>query len=194
MTGESDPEKATLLLKRMADGDLQAAEELLPMVHGQLRRMAHGEMRRQLEPGTLQTTALVNEAWLRLGAASDGEWESKGRFLRVAATAMRNILVDHARARRSQKRGGDRERVPLDDAISAFESNDMDVLDLNDALERLQAKDEDLSRIVELHLFGGLTLEETGGVLGRTVRQVHRSWMLARGFLHREMARGGAGE
>lgn len=190
MPSEPSDLRTTLLLQRMSDGDESAAEELLPLLYGELRDIARRHMRNEREAGTLQTTALVHEAWLRIGADTDRAWEGRSHFLRVAARAMRNVLVDHARAKRAGKRGGANARVVLDEALAAFEADQLDLLALDEAMGRLSGRDEELSRIVELHIFAGLTLEETGTVLGKTERQIGRSWELARGFLHREMVRG----
>lgn len=183
--------RATVLLKRMTDGDASAAEELMPLLYDELREIARHHLKFERRGGTLQTTALVHEAWLRIGGDAARTWEGRSHFLRVAARAMRHVLVDHARAKRAGKRGGSRSRVVLDEALAAFERDELDVLALDEAMGRLGERDEELSRVVELHVFAGLTLQETGTVLGKSERQIGRAWDLARGFLHREMVRGG---
>ncbi len=185
--------RATRLLRRMGDGDVAAADELLPLLYEELRSIASRHLRNERRAQTLQTTALVHEAWLRIGGDAEREWEGKNHFLRVAARAMRHVLVDHARAKRAGKRGGSNARVVLDEALAAFERDELDLLALDEAMGRLSERDDELSRVVELHVFAGLTLQEAGSVLGKTERQMGRSWDLARGFLHRELVRGGGG-
>jgi len=179
------------LLDRINGGDAAAAEELLPIVYEELHAIAHRLMAGERRAHTLQTTALVHEAWLRLNGA-DARYENRRHFLRVAARAMRRVLVDHARRKRAAKRGGEDAPLPLDAALALYEENPVDLLALDEALEGLGRRDETLARIVELRFFAGLTLEEAGGVLGLTVRQVHRGWTFARGWLRRELERKGA--
>jgi len=189
MAHPPQPAQVSAILARMADGDPAAAGELLPLVYAELRSLADRAMRDERASHTLQPTALVHEAWLRL-ARDERAYDDRRHFLRVAARAMRNLLVDHARARRSAKRGGGAERLPLDEAAAHWERDELDLVALDEALGRLAAHDDELARIVELRFFGGLTLEETGDVLGLTVRQVHRAWTTARAWLHRELERG----
>lgn len=186
-------ETATLLLHRMGAGESGAASELLPLLYDELRGAAARAMRGERADHTLQTTALVNEAWLRVCGGNGASFESRQHFLRVAARAMRNVLVDHARARKSAKRGGDASREPLDDAVGAFEEGRFELLALDEALELLAAENERMSRIVELRYFGGLTLKEAGEVMDLSLDQVHYSWELARAWLYRELTRGEAG-
>ncbi len=176
------------LLIRMEAGDETAAAELLPVVYDEMRRIAKRLMVDERRNHTLQTTALIHEAWMRLGDSS--RYEDRRHFLRVAARAMRNVLVDHARAKRATKRGGGKPTAPLDDALAAYEAKDIDVVALNEALEKLGESDPELLRIVELRLFGGLTMKETGEVVGKTLRQVDRAWTFARGWLRRELEGG----
>lgn len=179
---------AAALLARLAQGDAQAAEALLPLMYEELHGIAHRLMAGQKKGHTLQTTALMNEAWLRLSGRDDSRYESEEHFLRVAARAMRSVLVDHARRQLAKKRGGGNQREPLiESALGAWEHNQLDVLALDEALTKLGARDAELQRIVELRFFAGLTLEETGAVLGMSVRQIHRRWTFARGWLHEEM-------
>ena len=182
--------EATRLLERLSAGDAEAAGELLPLLYAELRRVAGRAMGSERADHTLQPTALVHEAYLRL-VGSEVRFESRAHFVRVAARAMRNVLVDHARARAAQKRGDGHERVPLDDVLAAYEERQLDVVTLHDAVERLLEIDEDLGRLVELRYFAGLTIEETARVLDVSTATVERSWRVARLWLRREL---GAGE
>lgn len=184
---------ATRLLARVCDGDTSARDELLSVLYRELHALAERSMRHERPDHTLQPTALVHEAWLRL---SDGQgaiaWASRAHFLGVAAKAMRNVLVDHARRRKAEKRGAGMARVELDEALASYQKGQVDVLALDEALERLAQRDRELARMVELRFFGGLTTEEAGQVLGLTVRQIEGAWVTARGWLHRELAAHGA--
>ena len=185
----SDGTDAAGLLARLAEGDENAAETLLPLVYDELHGIARRLMAGQNPGHTLQTTALMNEAWMRLSGREGSPYESQQHFLRVAARAMRSVLVDHARRRAAKKRGGDRQREALiHDAMGYWEQNHTDLLALDEALTKLGERDRELQHIVELRFFGGLTLEETGVVLAMSVRQVHRRWTLARGWLHETIA------
>jgi len=188
-----DQEAVTRLLQRMADGDEEAAEALFPIVYKQLHHVARSLMAKERQGHTLQTTALMHEAWVRL-VHVDAAYESRGHFMRIAARAMRRVLVDHARKRGAKKRLGDLAEPLLDDALAYWETNHTDLLALDEALVQLGERDEDLLQVVELRFFSGLTLEETGAVLGMSVRQVHSRWTLARGWLRRELERGGPGD
>jgi RNA polymerase sigma factor (TIGR02999 family) len=193
----------TTLLIRVRAGDSAAADELLPHVYEDLHEKAAALMRGERRGITLQPTALVHEAWLRIARSPGAEWTDRGHFLRLAARAMRNALVDHARRRRRDARGNAAPppRHEGDDADASAgltvaigpDPNDpadrVDMLDLQDALARLAAKDEQLERIVELRFFAGLTMQETGDALGLTVRQVQRAFELARAWLMRELGR-----
>ena len=182
------------LLERINGGDAAAVDELFPIVYDELRGLAGRLMANERGPHTLQATALMHEAWLRLNGG-DTRYENKRHFMRVAARAMRRVLVDHARKRNATKRGGELSRVPLDDALALYDENPIDLLALDEALGRLEERDESLARIVDLRFFAGLTLEEVGEVLHLSVRQVHRGWTFARGWLRRELEREGhAGE
>ena len=187
MAASMEPESQTVrLLRRINAGDEAAAEELLPLVYGELRGLAGRLMASERKEHTLQPTALLHEAWLRLNGA-DAKYENRLHFLRIAARAMRRVLVDHARRKGAEKRGGDREAVPLDDALALYENDPVDLLALDEALQRLEENDAGLARIVELRYFAGLTLEEAGEALGQSPRQVHRGWTFARGWLRREL-------
>jgi RNA polymerase sigma factor (TIGR02999 family) len=184
----SETAKATMLLRRLSSGDDGAADELLPLVYGELHALAARFMGERAAGHTLQPTALVNEAWLRLiEPAAGGSFESRAHFLGVAAKAMRSVLVDHARRRGAQKRGGALERVPLEDIAELFEERASDLLALDEALTRLAAMDAQLGRIVELRFFGGLSVEETARTLGVSEPTIVRGWRVARMWLQREL-------
>jgi RNA polymerase sigma factor (TIGR02999 family) len=178
----------TQLLARLSHGDAAAAAELLPLMYGDLHQLARDAMRGQPPGHTLQPTALVHEAWLRLaGGAQGAEWSDRKHFVAVAARAMRAVLVDHARRKQAEKRGGGRERVPLDDVADLFEERVPDVLALDEALARLGAMDEELGRLVELRFFAGLSVEETARALDVSEPTVVRGWRVARAWLSREL-------
>lgn len=174
----------------MASGDPDAAQLLFPLVQGELRAVARRLMRGERRNHTLQTTALVHEAWLRV-APSSASPESRAQFLRIAAESMRRVLIDHARRRAARKRSGGRRHDLFDAMLERWDRDATDLIALDAALDRLGALDEDLRRLVELRFFAGLTLEETGAVLGMTVRQVHRRWTFARGWLRCELSEEG---
>jgi RNA polymerase sigma factor (TIGR02999 family) len=180
--------EATLLLRRLKDGDTDASKALFPLVQQELHRLAGKYMRAQREDHTLQPTALVNEAWLKLVDVDHTDVNDRSHFFRLAASAMRSVLVDHAKGRRREKRGGGRLRVTLDSnqdaAATAAPSEAMpDLLDLDETLTRLTAMDEQLGRIVELRFFGGLTSKQIGEVLGCSSRTVDRGWRVAQAWL-----------
>lgn len=185
---ESD---VTALLARLSQGDRAAYDTLLPVIYGELRKVAHVYMSRERKDHTLQTTALVHEACLRLFEFREARWEDRSHFLRVAARAMRRVLVDHARARRRQKRGGGVEDLALDQALeeagSFFGTPDLDVLALNEALDRLEAGYPRHARVVELTFFAGLSHPETAETLQVSRATVDRDWSFARVWLIREM-------
>ena len=179
-----DPSQATQLLQRMSGGDEQAANELLPILYEELRNVAERFMSRERNDHTLQPTALVHEAYLKLvDEPHQPEWENRAHFVRFAARAMRNVLVDHARAKKTAKRGEGLRKVPLDEVLAAFEERSLDVLALDEALEVLFAMDEQLARVVELRYFAGLTIAETAQVLGVSTPTVERAWRVARLWL-----------
>ena len=170
--------------------DPKHAEELLAIVYDELREIARRQLRGERQGHTLQPTALVHEAYLRLVDSRDMAWESRAHFFGTAARAMRQILVDHARRRNAAKRGGGQERVTLDSGIAAEDSVTAEVLDLNDALEKLSSHDGDLARLVELRFFAGLTLDETADALGVSRRKAAKDWSVARLWLQRELRQG----
>ena len=181
----------TELLAAWAAGDPRAADRLLPAVYDELRRQAARAMGRESDGNTLQPTALVHEAYLRL-VDQRAPWHNRAQFFGVAAQAMRRVLVDHARARHAAKRGGGAPRITLDDAAAeqpgASDDSAADVLALHDALTRLAAMDPDQARLVELRYFAGLTIEETAAALGSSPATVKREWAVARAWLHRELS------
>jgi RNA polymerase sigma factor (TIGR02999 family) len=179
--------ETTSILRDLAGGDATAASRLFPLVYDDLRAIAGNLMRRERHGHTLQPTAVVHEAFLRLAGSADISWESRAHFLNIAARAMRQLLVDHARAREAAKRGGDVPRITLDSALDLASGGgpDVDVLALHEALERLAAEHERPARVVEMRFFGGLTAEEAAHVLGVSVPTVNDDWALARAWLHR---------
>lgn len=184
----TDPD-ATVLLLASLRGDSTAAQALFPVVYAELHALADRLMRDQRADHTLQPTVLVHEAWLKLiEPSARGDIEGRQHFMRVAVAAMRSILVDHARRRRAQKRGGDRARVAIDDVPEAGAADDADVLAVDAALVRLSSEDAELARLVELRFFGGLSIEETAQILDVSVPTLVRRWRVARAWLARELA------
>ena len=182
----SDRRTATLLLQAWRGGDRAALDRLLPVVYDELSRLARGALRGERPDHTLQTRGLVHEAYLRLLDA-DVPFQDRAHFMAVAARTMRRVLVDHARARRRDKRGGGAARVDLDRIDLAAPEAGLDVLDLHDALERLAAFDSRKSSIVELHYFGGLSYDETAEAIGVSAATVDRELRLAKAWLRVEM-------
>ena len=184
---ESSSNKLTQLLLDWSGGNRAALEELTPLVHQELRRLAHRYMRRERADHTLQTTALVNEAFLRLIDQKRVRCRNRTDFFAIAAQLMRHILVDHARSRQYLKRGGDARRVPLDEAMTLCRERSEDLIALNDALERLAAIDPRKSKVVELRFFGGLSVEETAAALKLSAVTVMRDWSMAKAWLYDAM-------
>ncbi|MEM1177283.1 MAG: sigma-70 family RNA polymerase sigma factor [Acidobacteriota bacterium] len=187
MDAEKEPRRdVTALLVAWGAGDRDALGALYPLIYGELRRLARGRLRRERAGHTLETTALVHEAFLRLVGQSQGAWESRGHFFAIAAKMMRRVLVDHARRRGHQKRGGDLVHVTLQDApeIAAAHTAD-DVLRIHAALSDLAAVDPRKASMVELRYFGGLNIEETAHCLGVSPGTVMRDWTLAKAWLKR---------
>jgi RNA polymerase sigma factor (TIGR02999 family) len=180
--------EVTQLLRAWSKGDRQALEQLVPLVEAELHRLAQLHLRRERTGHTLQTTALVNEAYLRLINWKDVEWESRTQFFGVAAGLMRRVLVDHARRRRYQKRGGAALRVSLTEAEGQGSPREADFVALNDALEALEQFDPRRSKIVELKFFGGLAVAEIAQVLALSPRTVAREWELARAWLFHQLS------
>jgi RNA polymerase sigma factor (TIGR02999 family) len=169
-------------------GDAGALERLIPLVYGELRRQARGYLRNERSGHTLQPTALVHEVYLRLVDQSQVKWHNRAHFFGVAARAMRQILVDHARKRRAAKRGGPDSLISIDDVNPASPPKNLDLLDLDLTLQRLAALDERQARLVELRVFGGLTIDEAAEVLEISPATVSREWRHAETWLHREMS------
>jgi RNA polymerase sigma-70 factor, ECF subfamily len=184
---KSSPEHLTQLLLAWGNGDQRALDELTPLVYDELHRLAGAYLRRERRGHTLQTSALVNEAYLRL-IGQQVSWQNRAHFFGIAAQLMRRILVDYARGQRADKRGGDAPHLALDEALDEAAAQSTDLIALDDALTRLAAFDPRQSRIVELRYFGGLTIEETAAALGIGHSTVEREWNLARAWLRREMS------
>ena len=183
----ASPRDVTQLLQAWSGGDETALEALIPLVYRELRQRAHRYMGRERPDHTLQTTALINEAFLRLAGSAPVAWESRNHFLAISALMMRRILVDHARSRRSAKRGGDARAVPVDVEMLVSDEPHRDVVSLDEALTALAAQDPRKARVVELRGFGGLSVEETAQVLKVNRKTVMRDWDLAKAWLLREM-------
>ena len=184
------PADATGLLLAWSQGDSGALDRLVPLVHSELHRLAVAYMRRERADHTLQPTALVNEAYLRLMDVTRIKWHDRAHFLAVAAQMMRRILVDFSRQRRSQKRGGDLVQLSLDEAPDVGREPTVDLVALNDALSTLASFDPRMSQVVELRFFGGLTVEEAATVLDVSPETVMRDWKTAKAWLLRELAGG----
>lgn len=180
--------EVTSLLVAWGKGDQNALNELMPLVYNELHRMARRAWNAQDQGNTLQPTALINEAYLRLADVENASFQNRCHFFAVACTAMRQILVNHARSRLAGKRGSGRIPVSLDDLQVAVHQEAAEVVALHDALERLQAMDERKSKVIEMRYFGGLSIEETADVLGVSIITVNRDFRLARTWLMREMS------
>lgn len=179
--------RVSKLLLNWGQGDQGAREALIPLVYDELRRLARRHLRRERPGHTLQSAALVNEAYLRLIRQDQPQWQSRAHFFGVAAQLMRHILVDHARNRMAAKRGAGAPRLTLDPEIALPQQREVDLVALDDALNQLAALDEQQSRVVELRFFGGLSIEETSVVLEISPATVKREWATARAWLQREM-------
>lgn len=187
------PHEVTRLLLRWGGGDRQAFDALAPLVYDELRKMAGRYLRRERADHTLQSTALVHEAYLRLVDQNHVQWQNRAQFFGLAAELIRRILVDHARARQAAKRGGAVVRLTLDEALDAAIPRNLDLVRLDDALKALAEFDPQQARAVELRFFGGLTIEETAEVLGVSTATVKRDWMIAKAWLRRELTGGRLG-
>jgi RNA polymerase sigma factor (TIGR02999 family) len=185
------PHDITRLLERWSTGDEDARDQLMPLVYDELHRLAGAYLRRERREHTLQPTALVNEAYLKLIDQRQANWQNRAQFFGVAARLMRRILVDHARAYHAAKRGGLGYNISLSDAHRFGEAPDLDLLALHEALERLAQIDADQARIVELRFFGGLTIEEAAEVAAVSHATIEREWRMARAWLRRELGRSG---
>ena len=187
------PEEITVMLRALnADTSRATLDTLLPLVYDELHRQAHRYLRGERGNHTLQTTALINEAYLRLVGQNSVEWQNRAHFFAISANMMRRILVDYAKTKTRHKRGGNEEAVPLEDALSVAaetteEAVKIDLIALDRALDKLAAKDERLARMVELRYFSGLTVEETAEVLKISAMTVKRDWNVAKAWLHKEI-------
>jgi len=185
----------TRVLADVGQGDPAAKQRLFDLVYRELHSMASGQMRGERQDHTLQTTALVHEAYLRLfGDGGEVKWESRAHFFSAAAEVMRRILVDHARTRAAQKRGGDRKRLALDDPGQSGESDPQTVLDVDAALRGLEAEDPVPARVVVLRFFGGLSMDEVADSLAISTRTAKRHWRYARAWMYRYLSREGSPE
>ena len=180
----SSQHEVTKLLIRLTEGDNAVLDALLPAVYDELRRLAANYLRRERVGHTLQPTALVHEAYIRLVDQTRVEWQNRAHFFGVAAQMMRRILVDHARAQQAEKRGGDAQKLSLDENIDVSAMRPSELVALDEALERLAELDPQKSRLVELRFFGGLSVEETAEVLGVSAPTVKRQWRMAKAWLY----------
>ena len=184
---EQNPEDVTILLAELNKGNEDAASKLIPLVYAELRRLAGAYMRRERSDHTLQPTALVNEAYLKLVEQRSVDWKGRSHFFGIAAQLMRRILVDHARGHLRDKRGGGQQPVPIDEALVFAPEQSQELIRLDQALERLTQLDPRQAKIVELRFFGGLTVEQTAEVLGISEKTVKRDWSMAKSWLHGEL-------
>lgn len=190
-TGARSSGEITALLRRAQEGDQDAKERLIEKVYGELRKLAGAYLRRERPGHSLQPTALVNEAYLKLAKLDRLSWQDRSHFFGVAAHVMRQVLVDHARARRAEKRGGGVGVVPLDESRILDKGRPLEIIALNEALERLHVKDPRAAKVIECRFFGGLSVEETAEVLGIAARTVKRDWNLGRAWLRKDLSRTG---
>ena len=188
---EAEKGEVTQLLNNMAKGDSGAAEKLLPLVYSELHRLAASYMRRERPDHTLQATALINEAYLRL-TKEDGEWNSREHFIGMAANVMRHVLVDYARAHKAKQRDGGMKRVELKEDLAISPEKIEEVVALDEALTRLEHLQPRQGKVVEMRYFGGLSVEQIASLLGVSERSVKRDWSLARIWLFRELEQGSA--
>ena len=183
----TDSSQINLLLDQYRDGQAEAFGKLMALVYDDLRRLAAWQLQSERADHTLQPTALVHEAYLKLAGQNPVEWHNKAHFFALAAQVMRHILVDHARSRQRDKRGGGQASVALDEALNLSQPSEPNLLELDEALSTLAQQDKRKSQIVELRYFGGLSIEETAEVLGTSSTTVRREWTLAKAWLRREL-------
>lgn len=188
------PGEVTRLLDELGRGDKAAFDRLLPLVYDELHRLARQYFRRERSEHTLQPTALVHEAYLRLVDQRETRWESRGHFLAMAATLMRRILLDYARKHHAARRGGLAQKVMLEDSMALTEQKSIELIALDSALTRLAVLDSEQARLVELRYFGGLSVEETAEVMQVSSATVKRNWASARAWLYRELMEGASGD
>lgn len=185
-----DNQEITRMLREWSSGDSEAINRLIPLVYDELHRQAARYLRRENKGHTLQTTALIHEAYLKLVDQRDVEWQNRAHFFAIAAQAMRRILVDHARTKQREKRGGKDEKLPLEAAMTlAVDEQSVDLIQLDEALTKLAGIDERQARVVELKFFSGLSLEQTAEALNISRATAAREWNVARAWLYREMTR-----
>jgi RNA polymerase sigma factor (TIGR02999 family) len=187
---DSPQADVTALLSELTQGNQEAAEKLIPVVYDELKRLARAYMRRERPDHTLQTTALVHEAYLKLVRQQSVNWQGRSHFFGIAAQLMRRILVDHARGHLREKRGGAKVVLPLDEALVFSPEHSEELVKLNEALERLAKLDPRQGKIVELRFFGGFSVEETSEFLGVSPKTVKRDWAVAKVWLHGELRHG----
>lgn len=185
----SSSNEITQLLVAWGNGDQTALDQLMPLVYSELHRLAHRHIKRERPGHTLQTSALLNEAFMRLVDQRDVSWKSRTQFFAIAAQMMRRILVDYARSRRYAKRGGDAHQVTFDENLIVSRQRSADILELHDALNELATIDERKSKVVELKFFGGLSIDETAEVLGVSPGTVMRDWTLSKAWLRQAMGK-----
>lgn len=188
------PQSVTQLLKAWGNGEQQALDQLIPLVYTELHRLAHRYMGRERIEHTLQPTALVHEAYERLIDLKHVSWQNRAHFFGVSARVMRRILVDYARSRRYNKRGGEWRQIPFNEAVAVFRDRQTDIVALDDALRALADIDPRKSQVVEMRFFGGLSIKEVAKVLNVSQETVLRDWRLARVWLLRELSQGTANE
>jgi RNA polymerase sigma factor (TIGR02999 family) len=191
MDESPDRQLVTQLLRQWSNGNKQALDELMPVVYEQLRRLASNCLRAERPDHTLRATALVHEAYVRL-VDSDVAWQDRVHFFAVSARMLRRILVDHAKSRNRDKRGGEFEKIPLDEAVMVGPQSDKGIVELDDALKRLATQDQRKSELIELLFFGGLTYDEAAAALKISPATVHRELILAKAWLYRELNQGAA--
>ena len=184
---ETDRDDVTVLLAQLNQGNAQAASKLIPLVYAELRRLAGSYMRRERSDHTLQATALVHEAYLKLVEQRSTNWKSRAHFFGIAAQAMRRILVDHARGHLREKRGGGQRAIPINEALVFAPEQSQELVKLDASLERLAKLDPRQGKIVELRFFGGLTVEQTADLLGISPKTVKRDWSVAKAWLHGDL-------
>jgi RNA polymerase sigma-70 factor (ECF subfamily) len=188
MASEKASEKVTQLLLKASGGDRAAVDELTPLVYQELKRMAGGQLRGERPGHTLQATALVHEAYLKLVDQRGVTWQNRAHFFGVAAQVMRRILLDYAKSRGRLKRGGDVHKTSLDEALVVAADRTSDLVQIDAALTRLEQLDPRQAKVVELRFFGGLSVEETAEAMGISTPTVKREWAMARSWLHRELS------
>lgn len=186
---DSDRQDVTILLAQLTKGDEEAAAKLVPVVYDELRRLARYYMSRERTDHTLQPTALVHEAYLKLIEQRSVDWQSRAHFFGIAAQMMRRILIDHARGHLREKRGAGQRAVPLEEALVFAPEQSLELVRLDESLERLAKLDARQARIVELRFFGGLTVEQTAELLGISEKTVKRDWSVAKAWLHGDLKR-----